>query len=163
MLSYCHGIHRGVDQQRPLLSMIVGRCRRELLQRCVMANEKRFSTLVIRALRLRCPVCGQGRLFRGWFKMHDVCPECDATFEREAGFYLGSIYVNYGLTALVVAIGYPVLLFNQIVAEGPLLAMALGFSIIFPICFFRYARSLWLGFDEFCDPRRTADPSSDAE
>ena len=42
---------------------------------------------------------------------------CGVAFEREAGFYLGSIYVNYGVTALVVAIGYPLLLFNQVVEE----------------------------------------------
>ncbi len=127
-----------------------------------MYNKKRFWLLVFRSLRLRCPVCGTGKLFRGWFKMHDVCPSCGVAFEREAGFYLGSIYVNYGLTALVVAIGYPVLLFNQVLSEGLLLAIALAFSILFPIWFFRYARALWLGFDEFCDPREvvTADSNS---
>jgi uncharacterized protein (DUF983 family) len=122
-----------------------------------MNGKKRFWSLVFRALRLRCPVCGKGRLFRGWFKMNDVCPECGTAFEREAGFYLGSIYVNYGLTALVVAIGYPVLLFNQILAERTLLIMAMVFSVAFPIWFFRYARALWIGFDEFCDPRENAD------
>ena len=96
-------------------------------------------------------------MFKGWFKMHDVCPNCEVTFEREAGFYLGSIYVNYGLTALVVAIGYPLLLFNQVVDENSLLLLALAFSIIFPIWFFRYARALWMGFDEFCDPRDSTD------
>jgi len=120
-----------------------------------MNGNNRFWPLVFRALRLRCPVCGKGRLFRGWFKMHDDCQECGAKFERESGFYLGSIYMNYGLTALIVAIGYPVLLFNGVVKENPLLVMAMVFSILFPIWFFRYARALWLGFDEFCDPRES--------
>lgn len=71
-----------------------------------------FGTLVWRSVRLRCPVCGRGKLFAGWFKMHSRCGVCDAKFEREAGFFLGSIYFNYGLTALVVAIAYPVLLFS---------------------------------------------------
>ena len=102
-------------------------------------------------------MCGKGRLFRTWFKMHETCPACQVAFEREAGFYLGSIYVNYGLTALIVSIGYPVLLFNEIVAERPLLVAAMTFSVIFPICFFRFARALWLGFDEFCDPRAKPD------
>jgi len=122
-----------------------------------MNRKKRFWPLVLRSLRLRCPVCGQGRLFRGWFKMHDVCPTCGVAFEREAGFYLGSIYVNYGVTAVVVAIGYPLLLFNGVMDENRLLAMAMAFSILFPIWFFRYARALWIGFDEYCDPRGEAD------
>ena len=118
-----------------------------------MSKKNRFWPLVFRSLRLRCPVCGKGRLFKSWFKMYDACPNCEAVYEREAGFYLGSIYVNYGLTALIVAIGYPLLLFNQVVEENALLLIALAFSILFPIGFFRYARALWIGFDEFCDPR----------
>ena len=89
--------------------------------------------------------------------MHEVCPACGVAFEREAGFHLGSIYVNYGLTVLVAAIGYPLLLFNQVVEEQPLLIMAMAFTILFPIWFFRYARALWMGFDEWCDRRETPD------
>jgi hypothetical protein len=89
--------------------------------------------------------------------MHDVCPSCGTAFEREAGFYMGSIYVNYGLTALVVSISYPLLLFNKVIDEQPLLFMATAFSILFPIWFFRYARAIWMGIDELCDPRETPD------
>src|SRR3954470_7996123 len=96
----------------------------------------RFLMLLGRALRLRCPLCGQGRLFRGWLTMHKQCPQCGATFEREPGFFLGSIYINYGLTALIVAIVYPVLLFNGIVAETPLLISAVAFTVAFPILLF---------------------------
>ncbi|MAD80826.1 MAG: DUF983 domain-containing protein [Pirellulaceae bacterium] len=123
-----------------------------------MNSKNQFWPLVQRSLQLRCPVCGKGRLFRGWFKMHEVCTACGVAFEREAGFYLGSIYVNYGVTALVVAIGYPLLLFNQVVQEQPLLLLAVTFSILFPIWFFRYARALWIGFDQWCDPRNAPGP-----
>lgn len=85
--------------------------------------------------------------------MHDTCPVCGASLKREPGFYLGSIYFNYGLTALVVAIAYPVLLFNNLVQEQVLLWSALGFVIVFPLLFFRHARSLWIGFDQFVDPK----------
>jgi hypothetical protein len=33
------------------------------------------------------------------------------------------------------------------------MAITLAFALLFPIWFFRYARSLWLGFDQFMDPR----------
>ena len=36
----------------------------------------RFFTLLGRALRLRCALCGQGRLFRGWLAMHPKCANC---------------------------------------------------------------------------------------
>jgi hypothetical protein len=85
--------------------------------------------------------------------MHKHCPHCGAIFEREPGFFLGSIYINYGLTALIVAISYPLLLFNGMVKETPLLIGAVAFTVVFPILLFPWARSLWLGFDQWHDPR----------
>ena len=113
----------------------------------------KFRQLLWRALRLRCAFCGRGKLFRGWFTMHTKCGECGVVFERDPGFFLGSIYFNYGLTALIVAIAYPTLLFTKTVPEQPLLWCTLAFTVVFPVWFFRYARSLWLGFDQFIDPR----------
>lgn len=122
-----------------------------------------FQTLVWRSLRLRCPVCGVGKLFAGPFKMHADCSACGTKFEREAGFFLGSIYFNYGLTALVVAIAYPVLLFSKTASEKTLLLSALAFTLLFPTWFHRYARALWLGFDQFMDPRNRRDAEVDVE
>ena len=85
--------------------------------------------------------------------MRKECPHCGLHYEREPGFFLGSIYFNYGLTALLVAIVYPVLLFNQILPEARLLLGAFCFVVIFPMLFFRHARALWLGFDQWYDPR----------
>lgn len=85
--------------------------------------------------------------------MRESCGECGVRFEREAGFFLGSIYFNYGLTALIVAIAYPLLLFGKAVDSQMLNVLSLVFVLVFPLWFFRYARGLWLGFDEFVDPR----------
>lgn len=117
------------------------------------SRSQRFLRLFSRACRLRCPFCGQGRLFRNWIRMRDSCDVCHASFQREPGFFLGSIYFNYGLTALIIAIAYPSLLFNQVASPNVLLAACLVFCVLFPLWFFRYARSLWLGFDQFVDPR----------
>ena len=80
-------------------------------------------------MRLRCPLCGEGKLFRGWLRMNAECPHCGLKFEREPGFFLGSIYINYGLTALIAAITYPVLLFQWQVPETPLLLGAVAFTV----------------------------------
>jgi hypothetical protein len=86
--------------------------------------------------------------------MHRQCPNCGATFEREPGFFLGSIYINYGLTALIVAIAYPLLLFVWQVPERWLLVGAVAFTVLFPLLLFPWARSVWLGFDQWHDPRK---------
>jgi hypothetical protein len=85
--------------------------------------------------------------------MHATCSSCGTRYEREPGFFLGSIYINYGLTSLIVAIAYPVLLFGNGVDERLLLLGSLAFALLFPLLFFRHARSLWLGFDQWNDPR----------
>ena len=113
----------------------------------------RFRKLLWRALCLKCPLCGQGFMFAGHWSVHKDCSHCDQPFEREAGFFLGSIYFNYGLTALLVAVVYPLLLFNEVLSENVLLGASLAFTILFPIWFFRYARALWAAFDQLCDPR----------
>lgn len=116
-------------------------------------RSRSFATLVGRALRLRCPLCGQGSLFATWFKMLPKCSECQAMFEREAGFFLGSIYFNYGLTALIATIAYIVLFVIRRDSHQLAKPLLLAFVILFPCWFHRYARSLWLGFDQFMDPR----------
>jgi len=112
----------------------------------------RFRTLFWRSCRLRCPVCGTGKLFRGPLAMHERCGGCGLEFQRPGGFYLGSIYVNYGLTALLVTIGYFVLYFTGWIPRGWIVWVLVAFSVVFPAWFFRYARSLWLGFDQYFDP-----------
>jgi uncharacterized protein (DUF983 family) len=116
-----------------------------------------------RSLRLRCPVCGQDRLFRGWFRMHPNCGHCGVKYERAPGYFLGSIYFNYGMTALLVVIVFFAVMLTSRMAPDALPAMLhptatelrwllAAFSILFPLWFFRYARSLWLGLDQYFDP-----------
>jgi len=37
--------------------------------------------------------------------------------------------------------------------ERPLLLGAVAFTVVFPILLFPWARSLWLGFDQWHDPQ----------
>lgn len=111
-----------------------------------------FWRTVARSCRLVCPRCGQGRLFDGWFRMRRQCDACGLDFRQEPGFYLGSIYFNYGLTALVVTISYFALYFGGTLSGQTVLSGLTTFCVLFPLWFFRYARSLWLGFDQYWDP-----------
>ena len=112
----------------------------------------RFWKILLRSARLKCPRCGRGNLFRSWFAMHPRCPHCDLKYQQEDGYFLGSIYVNYGVTALILVIGYPLLAFVVGLPSNYLLVGGLAFCLLFPLWFFRYARSIWLGFDLLFDP-----------
>lgn len=110
-----------------------------------------FPQAVGRGIRLRCPACAGGKLFRNWFQMNERCSTCKFSFERPAGFFLGSTYINYACTALLTTITYVILLFGYGVPRDRLLPFALTFCVIFPLVFFRFARSLWLSLDCYFD------------
>jgi uncharacterized protein (DUF983 family) len=108
--------------------------------------------LLLRAFRLRCPRCGEGKLFRDLFRMHPACPACGLKYERAPGYFLGATYINYGVTAVAVSLAYLVLHAGMGWTNRQLAAPLAGFIILFALYFFRYARSLWLALDCFFDP-----------
>jgi uncharacterized protein (DUF983 family) len=105
-----------------------------------------------RAARLRCPACGRAPIFRGWFSMHEACAACGRRFHRDPGYLLGSIYFNYGVTASIVLAAYFAMFFGDVLDDFARLLVLGTFAIVFPMWFFRYARALWMAFDERWDP-----------
>lgn len=114
-----------------------------------------LTTILARSLRLKCPCCGQGHVLRGWFGMPERCRSCGVVFEREAGFFLGPMLFNGALTTIVTAIAMPIFFITDLYSREIILACGFGFGILFPLLFFPWARSLWLGLDEYFDPRST--------
>jgi len=107
---------------------------------------------LICALKLRCPRCGEPTVFSGPFIMNQECAVCHLQFEREPGYFVGAIYLNYAATAVLAIGGYLLLdayaaltVTEQVVLWG-------AFSVVFPLLFYRYAKSLWLTLDHFINP-----------
>ena len=111
---------------------------------------------LVRAVRLRCPRCGEGRLFCGLFRMNEACPACGASFKREQGFYLGSIYINYGATVIGTGGLYALLVLALGWSHRAALAACLVAAVLFPIWFFRWARSLLLCLDGSVNQQQAA-------
>ena len=104
-----------------------------------------------RGTRLKCPICSEGRLFSGLIRMQKICSVCGFQFERGQGYFLGSTYINYGVTTLLTTWTYLVLRLGFEVSKSVLIPALAAFCVIFPVVFFRYARSLWLSFDCYFD------------
>lgn len=119
-----------------------------------------IETLLGRALRLRCPRCGEGRLFLGWFTMPERCEHCRFKYERAPGYFLGSAYVNYGITAVILMITYFLLHFGVGWTNRQLAAPLSVFCVLFPLWAFRYARAIWLALDCHFDSNVMSDESS---
>jgi hypothetical protein len=84
--------------------------------------------------------------------MPQRCPACGRKFLRDAGYFLGSIYFNYGVTGVLVVILYFSMFFVDVLSNEQRLLVLMMLAVLFPMWFFRYARALWMAADEYLDP-----------
>ena len=86
----------------------------------------------------KCPNCGGGHVFEkrtGIFKipkMHEKCVECDYRFDREPGYFIGAMYLSYGLAIFQGMIAYLLcsFLFPNMTIEWVLLIVILPVLIL---------------------------------
>jgi uncharacterized protein (DUF983 family) len=113
-----------------------------------------LSDLLIRGLRLRCPVCGKGKLYSGIFKMHDNCSVCGYHFEREEGYFTSAIAINIVVSEFIVAAFTIPLAANPAIPMLPVLLIGMPIAVILPLLFYRHSRSLWMSMDLWLNPLR---------
>lgn len=99
-----------------------------------------WRTVLWRGLRLRCPVCGVGRLFRTFFAMHERCTACGVGFAREHGQWVGSLDINTFLCAFLLMIGAG---FGPLWSLRTSLIVWISAAVLVPIATFRFVRGLW--------------------
>jgi uncharacterized protein (DUF983 family) len=106
----------------------------------------------------RCPRCRRGSIFKPGLlgavgAMNESCLVCRLPFLREAGYFLGAMYVSYGLGVATVL---PVALVLAAVLKWPLyvvLPLMVAQTLISIPLFLRFSRLLWLHVDQAIDPR----------
>jgi uncharacterized protein (DUF983 family) len=106
-----------------------------------------------------CPRCRSGRIFRRslWLfpGMYERCLVCGLKFEREDGYFLGAMYIGYGLGVAVIAL-LAALVWE--VLRWPLIKSTVAGIILFlplaPVLTW-VARVLWIWMDQAIDPDRT--------
>ncbi len=103
-------------------------------------------------LRLRCPVCLQGRLFRSMLGMYSECPACGVHYEREHGYFLNSMFIAYAVGFLVLIPSAILLALNEVSIAFFSIVMVVETIVIWPLIF-RYSRAIWMHADQWLDPR----------
>ena len=91
-------------------------------------------------------------MFADMFRMKTNCPNCRFKFEREPGYFVGAMYINYGATVFIAFGGYFALDYLTPISFLQNFILWIVFSGTFPVLFFRYSRSLWLSFDYMFNP-----------
>lgn len=102
-----------------------------------------------RGLRKKCPRCGAGKLFPGWFRMVPDCPNCHLHFEREPGYWVGAVAINttvIGFLFAIVLVAWSAATIPDIpwvtilLVEVPL--MAVGPAVLYP-----FSKTFWVAVD----------------
>ena len=119
---------------------------------------KRFWMILKRALLLRCPRCGKGKIFRRWFTTYENCSVCHLVFEREEGFYTGAVAINLIVSELLItAFAVPFSIWAALNPGVPFIPLIIALSplpVLLPFLFFRHTKSLWIGMAYLLDPPR---------
>lgn len=118
----------------------------------------RILTLLGAGLRLKCPRCSAGALYRRPFSMNSHCSRCGLKFEREQGYFVGAIYINYAATVAIAVPGFFILDAFTHMTIHQQLAIWVPFAVVFPLLFFHHSRSLWLVLDQLFNPTKSLYP-----
>jgi uncharacterized protein (DUF983 family) len=99
--------------------------------------------IIVRGLLHRCPNCGGDGVFRGLFGTNPRCTRCGFLVEREDGFFLGAMALNFGAAAFPLIIVFVLIAMDRI--SVPLaLAITFAWGLIVPVIFYRTSKSLWM-------------------
>jgi uncharacterized protein (DUF983 family) len=121
-----------------------------------------------RALALKCPVCGESRLFvparsvrslGAWLTPLPGCSLCRYAYERESGYFLLATWaVNYVFVGgLALLAWFLIANFTRLSLAATLLVLLVPMPIA-SLLFARHAKALWLALDHFVDPHRRRAP-----
>ncbi len=117
-------------------------------------------TALARVVKLRCPACGKGRLFRRYFHRAEECGHCDWRFERGCGHWVGGSEVH-----MLASFGLSVIVFGPVVAlggfsQGAIFVAMVGHAVL-SLALYRYSRAAFLCMDHYFDP--VAEKSDDRD
>ncbi len=99
----------------------------------------------------KCPKCSHGKVFskKGnpllfrMPRMNDQCPSCGHKFEKETGYFFGSMYVSYALTvAEMIAVFIIIQFFTREFAV--ILTTIAILAVVLSTFNFRLSRMIWI-------------------
>lgn len=111
--------------------------------------------IVARGLTHCCPNCGGKTLFTPGkpLQLARECPRCGLKLEKEEGFFLGAMSLNYGVTCFVFLLPVVVLWYRGVLDDRWAAGLAIAGSFLVPLLLYRSSRSWQLGLYYFFLPQ----------
>jgi uncharacterized protein (DUF983 family) len=107
---------------------------------------------VIDVLTCKCPNCEDGKIFNKLGnlllfrapKMNSICKVCNFKFEKEPGFFFGSMFVSYALVAaeMIACVVLFKLIFDFSYVN--VLVLTIVTAVLLSTINFRISRSIWI-------------------
>ena len=102
--------------------------------------------LFLRGALLRCPVCGQGALYRKplTYQANARCPSCGVLFMPDRGEVSGGMAITMVLTSILGVAGVVYVAFFTTLSPQVAVAVLAGLPTLFALWFYRHAHGLWI-------------------
>jgi hypothetical protein len=86
-------------------------------------------------------------------RMHPTCPACGLRYEREPGYFIGSLYISYALATIIMLIGLGLGCLVLPTWDLGTITLIVG-ALFIPLtpAVTRYSRVLWMYFDLWAWP-----------
>lgn len=86
--------------------------------------------------------------------MHPRCSHCGESFEREPGFYIGSMYISYALTVILTAIVFVICIVKLNLDSYLIIGLLSASYILLLPVIFRLSRLIWINIFVNYDPAK---------
>ena len=108
-----------------------------------------------RALRFRCPNCGQGRVLAKWGKVRERCEVCNYRFERSGpGYFTAAMFCNFLIAEFLFATCFAITVIAMwpVVPWDGLTWVAAAGAVIVPTLLYPFSKVAWLAIDTLVRP-----------
>ncbi len=104
---------------------------------------------IFRGITHACPKCGNRKTHIKYFTIRKNCKQCGLKFEREQGYWTGSMAINMVLTGGAVAIGLAIGLITTApdIKVVPILLTLIPLAILMPIILYPFCHTIWMAID----------------
>ncbi|HET7537626.1 MAG TPA: DUF983 domain-containing protein [Candidatus Didemnitutus sp.] len=99
--------------------------------------------ILSRGFKNCCPNCGSKTLFRAdkFFELNKSCPSCGLKLEKDEGFFLGAMSLNYGVTCVCFLAPIAILWYKEVLSDTMAAVIGIAAALIVPIVLYRASRS----------------------
>jgi uncharacterized protein (DUF983 family) len=101
------------------------------------------SQIIVRGLTNCCPNCGGHTLFKQGkpFELNRECPSCGLKIEKDEGFFLGAMAINYGVTCIGLLAPLAILWYYGVLSSRTATVLAVVLALGAPLALYRSSRS----------------------